>query len=194
LNIWAFESYNSFFTEDFWANFWNAIVEPADDNAAREARNNANEGNETSGKSSWQGKAGRVAQFFSVWRSVIVDWEWEYVDRVTLLDEFSRPIARQVASALVGSTICWQIIIQIAPSVLQAGNGGFMVPLFGQVEYGIFRMGIFRLCAVGHVGVQLCTAHRRRIEQWFRVAHDAARDDRYLVGEILMAFDPSPNN
>ncbi|KAL3931926.1 MAG: hypothetical protein SGBAC_011084 [Bacillariaceae sp.] len=194
LNIWAFESYNNFFTEDFWANFWNAIVEPADDNAAREARDNVNAGIGASGKGSWQGKNGRVAQFFNVWRSVVVDWEWEDVDRVVLLDDFSRPIARQVASALVGSTICWQIVVQIAPSILQVGNGGFLLPLFGQVEYGIFRMVIFRLCAVGHVGVQLCTAHRRRIEQWFGVAHDAARDDRYLVGEILMDYDPSYDN
>jgi len=191
LNIWAFESYNSFFTEDFWANFWNAIVEPADDNAVRDARNNRNAVDGATGNGSWQGKTGRVAQFFGVLRSVIVDWEWEHVDRVALLDEFARPVARQVSSALVGSTICWQIIVQLAPSFLQAGNGGFMLPLFGQVEYGIFRIVMFRLCAIGHVGVQLCTAHRRRIQQWFRFAHDAARDDRYLVGEILMNYDPS---
>merc|ERR1711935_1292563 len=126
-------------------------AEPPNGNA--HGRNDANEG-DGAARRGWQGKTARVAQFFSVWRSVLVDWEWEYVDRTSLLDEFARPIARQVTSALVGSTICWQVIIQIAPSALQSGNGGYMIPLFGQVEYGIFRMVMFRLCAVGHVGVQ----------------------------------------
>ena len=42
-----------------------------------------------------------------------------------------------------------------------------------------------------HVLVQLASASTGRLETWFQAAHDAARDDRYLIGEILMNYEPN---
>jgi E3 ubiquitin-protein ligase MARCH6 len=195
LNIWAFDSYNNFFTRDFWANFWNAVVDPPEENVAGNVANeDENDGTADNANGSWQGKTGRVARFFSIWRSVLLKWEWDTVDRVALLDDFARPITRQVASALVGSSLSWQFAIYLAPLVLQVEKGGFVLPFFGLVERGVFRMMLFRMCTLIHVGIQLCSAHRGRIEKGFQVAHEAARDDRYLVGEILMNYDPNDEN
>eukprot|EP00980_Cylindrotheca_fusiformis_P001980 scaffold443_cov125-Cylindrotheca_fusiformis.AAC.29 len=195
LNIWAFDSYNDFFTRGFWANFFIAVVEPPEEHR-RGAAANAGENGEAENQANerWQGKAGRVAKFFGIWRSILVNWEWDTVDRVALLDNFARPITRQVASALVGSSLSWQFALYLAPLILQVGKGGYVLPFFGLVERGVFRMMLFRLCTVIHVGVQLCLAHRGRIDSWFQVAHEAARDDRYLVGEILMNYDPDDTN
>ena len=41
-----------------------------------------------------------------------------------------------------------------------------------------------------HVIVQVSSASRSKFEGWFQAAHDAARDDRYLIGEVLMNYDP----
>lgn len=41
-----------------------------------------------------------------------------------------------------------------------------------------------------HVMLQLCSASKARLEGWFHAAHEAARDDRYLIGEVLMNHNP----
>lgn len=195
LHIWAFDSYNSFFTRDFWANFWNAVVDPVEENGGGNGANRGENGAPAANANgSWQGKAGRVAKFCSIWKSVLVNWEWDTVDRVALLDNFARPLTRQVASALVGSSLSWQFAIFLAPLVVQVEKGGYVLPVFGLVGRGVFRMMLFRVCTVIHVAIQLCSAHRGRIESWFQVAHEAARDDRYLVGEILMNYETNDAN
>jgi hypothetical protein len=65
------------------------------------------------------------------------------------------------------------------------------VPFFGVVERGLLKMVLFRICMAVHVLVQLGSSSRARLEIWFQAAHDAARDDRYLIGEILMNYDPN---
>lgn len=63
--------------------------------------------------------------------------------------------------------------------------------MFGNVERGLFQLIVFRACLAVHVLVQICSASRERLERWFQAAHDAARDDRYLIGEVLMDYDPA---
>ena len=199
LNIWALFAYNSVFTKEFWVNIGNGILEPPDENIPGNLANNNGaagddddvDGNNEGNGLDWQGKRGRVAVFFGIWRSIILNWEWESVDRVGLLQEFARPITKQIASALVGSSLFWQFNLTMAPLLLQAGKGGFFVPLFGLVERSLFRMILFRICTIIHVTVQLCSAFRGRIQGWFQLVHEAARDDRYLIGEILMNYDPN---
>jgi hypothetical protein len=64
----------------------------------------------------------------------------------------------------------------------------FTVPGIGSVATGSFRMAAFRICLALHVLVQLCVAFRAPLERWFQAAHKVARDDRYLIGELLMNY------
>jgi len=56
---------------------------------------------------------------------------------------------------------------------------------------GSHRVYIFRLAAASTLFVQLCTAFRKQIQSWFGAVHKTARDDRYLIGEILLNYTPN---
>jgi E3 ubiquitin-protein ligase MARCH6 len=222
LHAWAFFAYYSVFTKQFWRNIGNGILEPPlDENGAGPAGNARNRGGENMEQAedhlnapflSWQGKDGRIARFFNVWRSAILDWDWERVDRTTLLEDFARPISKQLASALVGSSLSFQFSLYLASAIASFERGGIVgkcsnyssgflqsvahlfcsfsaVPFLGVIERGLFRMAVFRICMATHVIVQLCSAFRGRLEGWFQAAHAAARDDRYLIGEVLMNYN-----
>lgn len=196
LNIWALFAYNSVFTKAFWSNIGNGLVEPPNENAAANVVGDHNDADEAGGDNNdrfglaWQGKDGRVAVFFGIWKSIITKWEWETVDRVGLLEDFARPVSKHVASTLVGSFLIWQLSLSLAPLMLTVGKGGFDLPMFGFVEHSVFKMVLFRICTILHVSVQLSSAFRGGLESWFQVAHEAARDEKYLIGETLMDYDP----
>jgi E3 ubiquitin-protein ligase MARCH6 len=138
LNSWAFFSYYSVFTGQFWANIGNGILEPPldeNDGAAGIARNNRNARGAAAENAEevadgqirgWQGKNGRVAKFFGVWKSVLFQWEWESVNKVPLLEEFARPITRQLASTIVGSTLSFQLSFVLATALLQVEQNGIV--------------------------------------------------------------------
>lgn len=200
LNVWAFFAYFSVFTRQFWANVGNGMLEPPlDENGnpvparndanARHGNNRGGNGGGAADRMNWQGKEGRVSRFFAVWSAVLLEWNWEKVDRVTLLDDFASPVARQLTSALVGSTLAFQLFLSLVPLFVRSEQGQVLLPILGGIDRGIFRQLGFRFCMATHVLVQLCSAFRGQLEGWFEAAHAAARDDRYLIGEILMNYD-----
>ena len=197
LNTWAFFSYFSVFTRQFWANVGNGMLEPPlDENGnpippRNDDARRANNGRAAAGNNrmNWQGKEGRVARFLNVWRACLFEWDWEKVDRVTLLDEFASPIARQLASAVVGSTLSFIFLMHFVRFFVRSEQGMMAFPILGEIERGLFRQVAFRLCMVVHVVVQLCSSFRVQIEGWFEAAHSAARDDRYLIGEVLLNYE-----
>lgn len=197
LNTWSFLLYFKCFTKQFWAGVGNGILEPPLDengNINPLAQNqehimeNRDDFNHDGNQIMWQGKRGRVAQFFKSWRAVLLNWEWDAVNRTTLLDEFARPVMRQLASALVGSSTSFQIFSYIVAASFQGQDSEIVFPLFGSVGKGVFRMLVFRTCAFSHILLQLAAAFRGNIDGWFEAAHEAARDDRYLVGEVLLNY------
>jgi len=202
LNTWAFMSYFSVFTKVFWANIGNGILEPPlDENGNEIPQNNANNEDRVDNAEeeqdtlndphrAWQGKRGRIARCFNVWRSALLGWEWEAVDRVRLLEESTRPVTKQLASALVGSSLSFQFSLYMIAVLFRFEKGGLFVPSIGLIEHGLFRMVLFRTCMASHVMLQLCSASKARLEGWFHAAHEAARDDRYLIGEVLMNHNP----
>lgn len=197
LNTWAFFSYYSVFTKQFWANVGNGMLEPPlDENGnplppRNEDARRVNNGRAVVGNNgmNWQGKDGRVARFLNVWRACLFEWDWEKVDRVTLLDDFSSPIARQLASALVGSTLSFIFLMHFVRFLVRSEQGQMFFPILGEIDRGLFRQVAFRVCMVTHVVIQLCSAFRLPIEGWFEAAHSAARDDRYLIGEVLLNYE-----
>jgi E3 ubiquitin-protein ligase MARCH6 len=223
LHTWAFLAYFNVFTKTFWTHIGNGILEPpVDENGVAGGRNNRDERNVADEEAEldglperpWQGKRGRVDSFFNVWLTILTSWDWTTVDETSLLEEFARPITKQVASALVGSSLSYQFALFAVPIFAKFVEGGvsgkfllakdnvpillltqnlriFAVPFFGVVERGLLKMVLFRICMAVHVLVQLGSASRGRLEIWFQAAHDAARDDRYLIGEILMNYDPN---
>ena len=63
------------------------------------------------------------------------------------------------------------------------------VPLVGLVAYGVLRRILYRACLAIHILVQLGSSFRNVLDGWFVAAHKAARDDRYLIGEILLNYE-----
>ena len=189
LNTWAFLAYFSVFTRQFWSNVGNGMLEPpVDDNGnPLPPRNHANE--LVGSRTDWQGKQGRVAQFFGVWKAAIVDWDWEKVDKTCLLVEFAIPISRQLTSSLVGSMVSFILLLNIVPLIIRTENGIVALPFLGEVERGFFRQLVFRSCMISHILVQLCSSFRGQLELWFESAHNSAKDARYLVGEVLKNYD-----
>lgn len=199
LNVWSFFAFFSVFSRQFWANVGNGMLEPPMDengnplpprNDPVAGRGNNRGANDDAAADSmdWQGKKGRVSRFFNIWRAVFLEWNWEKVDRVILLDEFAYPVARQLTSALVGSSLAFQFLMHVVPLLATSDQGSILLPLVGGIERGIFRQICFRSCMATHVLVQLCSAFRSQLEIAFEAAHAAARDDRYLVGEVLMNY------
>jgi len=193
LNTWSFLLYFKFFTRQFWSNVGNGILEPPlneDGNPNPNARNNDREDANADIGLTWQGKQGRVARFFKIWKSVLLDWEWDSLDRTILIDEFARPTSKEIASALVGSSLSYQLAGYAFIAIFKVKQGGFMFPLLGFVELGIFRKFLFRFCMAIHILFQIGSRSRSSIDRWFEAAHEAARDDRYLIGELLMNYNP----
>ena len=60
--------------------------------------------------------------------------------------------------------------------------------MFTVVVDGRHRLYVFRLASVSTLLVQLCISFRKHIQRWFGAVHKTARDDRYLIGEILMNY------
>jgi E3 ubiquitin-protein ligase MARCH6 len=201
LNTWSFLLYFNFFTKQFWTNIGNGILEPPFDengNANPLARNrdlnlaNRRDVNNNDLQLFWQGNRGRAANFYRIWQSVLVTWEWDAVDRTKLVDDFARPVAKQLASALIGSFLSFQLLHFLLVSAFRGGQGGINFPLLGLVDHIACRIVLFRFCMLLHVLLQVSSGFSGHIDGWFEAAHEAARDDRYLIGEVLLNYDPSP--
>merc|ERR1712176_188474 len=132
LNTWSFLLYFKFFTRQFWSNVGNGILEPPvneDGNPNPNARNNDREDANAEVGLTWQGKQGRVARFFKILRSVLLEWEWDSVDRTTLIDEFARPTTKEIASALVGSSLSYQLLQCVLVAIFKPKQGIFAFPI-----------------------------------------------------------------
>jgi E3 ubiquitin-protein ligase MARCH6 len=198
LNTWSFLLYFKCFTKQFWANIGNGIIEPPVDengNANPQVRNRGLEANNRDDLNRnenvivWQGKHGRVANFFRIWRVVLFNWEWDAVNRTALLEQFARPVTRQLASAFIGSSSLFQLLLYVVTAVFPVQGDEVVFPILGPVNQGSFCMVAFRLCTLSHIIFQLASAFREIIDGWFEAAHEAARDDRYLTGEVLLNYD-----
>jgi len=217
LNVWAAFCYFGMGTQEFWIE----VIGPDDaDNQDRnrdlnQARNavpveaeqdenpeddqvvekNTTESERTEnlrGASiSWQGPEGRVAEFIRVWNRVLLKWEWDKIDHVTLLENCALPIVQNS-----GSVLCISLLTAIGSALLldiYAGSrdaSGFNFPIAGFIGKGIYRSTVFRLSSTAAVGFKLARSFQKQLQRWFRAAHMAARDDRYLVGKVLMNYTP----
>lgn len=133
----------------------------------------------------WQGNDGRVQQFSEVIFSVLARWEWDKVEHVPLLEEFAVPIVRQLSLSLmvpllVSFAVTSSVNIFLANSYHESNEPFF----FG----GSFRLLVYRLVAVITMSLQIAGGFQKPLQRWFDAVHKAARDDRYLIGEILLNY------
>lgn len=192
--------YFSAFTKNFWINLLINVEDNnanPNDNQQRNVENQEDEANNAHNEHqvptpTWQGEEGRIANFVNTMNTVLSDWEWEKVDKITMLDNCLIPIMKELIICLVGTGFVFAAILLILGLLFYPDPNavGIVLPLIGFVEEGSRRLFCFRLSTFVVIATKLCISFRSPLQQWFKVAHKAARDDRYLVGEVLLNFTP----
>ena len=194
LNGWAVMCYFQMFTKRFWADIvfgdgpgidnenqglgpvvvMQQGVDDLGENANRH-RDNVEDTDASEPKEVlWQGKDGAISRAFESIKVFLLGWEWDKVDRQLLLADCAYPILRHLA---VACAIPMTAVAFIAPLVEAAGR---------QIE----AAAMFRILSIIGMVVDSLNSSKRSLKRWFQVAHKIARDDRYLVGEILLNYFP----
>jgi len=196
LNSWAAMCYFHMFTKKFWADI---VVGDGQVNADNEdqgidrvgvrqggmnnpARNagrdhdaegiNANEPR----KFIWQGKQGAIAHAMESIKALVLGWEWDKIDKQALLQDCALPVSKHLAIS------CG---IPIAALSIE-----LVVPLAKVIGRQIGPTAIFRTFAIVSIVVDFINSSKHSLQSWFQAAHGIARDDRYLIGEILLNYSP----
>lgn len=117
----------------------------------------------------WQGKHGRMSQFWGVWRAVWLNWEWDKVDPVVLLQDCAMPVTVE---------LFWTLFCPLACLVACVF---YLEPLEGFARM-VFVRTILAVACTAQVG----RVWSDQLKTWFKAVHRTARDDRYLIGQILI--------
>jgi len=179
LNAWAYLCIMDAFTKQFWVNVGNAAFEAEGEHPERA---NADPPVDGDGHSPWQGSEhGRVARFFDVMKDAILRGEWDRVDPDLLISEVVHPIT-------------WKITMVISLPCIFLGALGLVLKHVelqqaSLVSDGLFRLLIFRVLSLITISTQCFVAFREELQVWFKIVHKAARDDRYLIGEVLLDYE-----
>ena len=142
-----------------------------DDNAANAEAEGWIEDEQGRNHLTWQGKHGRVARFYDTWKAVITEWEWDRVDEVTMLRDCALPVL---------TAIFVTVAVPMAPLAV--------ISLRYPLVAGSTRAIVTRSLLAFSCSVQLGLVWKTQIRGWCEAAHRAARNDRYLIGEILLNY------
>mmetsp|Transcript_3684 Transcript_3684/g.6358 ORF Transcript_3684/g.6358 Transcript_3684/m.6358 type:complete len:1326 (+) Transcript_3684:118-4095(+) len=176
LNLWATVCYFRLFTIDFWVKMFtaegqgNAGANRGGANANNPARNAqvqpANNGEDAG---VWQGEDGIIGYSAKSIMAFANGWEWDKLDKNALLQDFSLPIFRHLATSCF---VPWATAM-----------------LLSQADVDISST-ILRLVIVATILIDYISSSKESLQRWFEAAHKIARDDRYLIGEILQNYTP----
>mmetsp|Transcript_942 Transcript_942/g.1041 ORF Transcript_942/g.1041 Transcript_942/m.1041 type:complete len:1331 (+) Transcript_942:60-4052(+) len=177
LNVWALLCYNSMFTWQFWVNIGNAAFD-ADDRDAALDMNRPHLRLQTL----WQGaENGRIAQFFRIYADVFCCWEWDQIDANILFYDCIYPIERNIVIAL--------ILPSLMLGLLGLETIDILITQFGfKMDDGVFQVFFFRIIASVTIFTMCIRGFSQEIVLWFNVLHKTARDDQYLIGEVLLNY------
>jgi E3 ubiquitin-protein ligase MARCH6 len=117
----------------------------------------------------WQGKHGRMSNFWGVLWAVWLDWEWDKVDPVVLLQDCAMPVTVELFWTLFCPLAC------LAACVF------YLEPV-----QGLARMVFVRTMLAVACTAQVGRVWSGQVEIWYRAVQRTARDDRYLIGQILI--------
>ena len=119
----------------------------------------------------WQGKHGRVARFYDTWKGVITNWEWDQVNEVTLMRDCATPVLTTV-------------FVTLAVPLLPLAAISLRYPLIPGSTRAIVTRSLLALTCCFQMGI----VWKAQLRGWFEAAHRAARNDRYLIGEVLLNY------
>jgi len=193
LNLWAVMCYFSLFTRRVWGDIiFGEPVAGANMNNNNDAndmpRQLFNDGadgapaeNDAAGSPSgrtgpaWQGRDGVVARCVASIKAFVVGWEWDKIDRQALLSDFAVPVAKHLGIAFVFPVS----VLFLAASFLSA------------LGRSIGANFAFRALTVLGLAIDYVLTCKDSLRSWYLAAHKVARDDRYLIGEILLNYGSS---
>ena len=201
LNSWAFMCSCEIFTKRFWSDI--ALGDPdAEENqgagegrrrrrANDAARNNAIQDGilqaaRKNGVLSWQGKDGAIGRCFAAFSTFFVGWEWDKLDEEAMLRDCATPICRQLFMACFAPTFVTLIASFFYYSAIVKTTRTILIGSEVHTSMNI----LFRTLAMFTTMIQTLTSNKAGLKKWFKAAHKIARDDRYLIGEILLNYSP----
>lgn len=181
LHFWAAMCYFGIFCRKFWVDMGVLDV----DRNAEQVQNAKNDGVKNASLHGWQGSNGVISRAVHIFSSVVFHSEWDKVDRTALLDESTVPLTRQLLLTLLGPT-CTYFTFFSAIRVFSQ-----YLDLLPQVTYSNFyKMIVYDICTIAIISLQLIAKFQSKLHNWFVAVHNAARDDRYLIGVILLDYVP----
>ena len=159
---WSAGCISGVLTRDFWM----AIF-------VNEGNNNNNRAAEgPRDMSDWQGAHGRVARFWEMWNVIVQGWEWDQVDVSVLYKDCIWPILRLL------------LVIFVVPGIVCIAPAGWFV------ENQAYPISLLvKSSAAALFGMHLGMSCEGQILNWFNAVHQTARDDRYLIGQLLMNYE-----
>ena len=178
LNIWGYGCSIGLFTPRFWLEFLQDNPNPPGQGA-----NEAGEADERAAawvdngnghlSLQWQGRHGRLASFYDTLLDIVFLWEWDKLDSTVLLSQCAVPVLIELG---------W--IALAAPVIVWLGVWRFP----GMITTTFTRLVLARAVLVEIFAYKLMGAYRQELTAWFEAAHKTARDDRYLIGKILLNY------
>jgi E3 ubiquitin-protein ligase MARCH6 len=144
---------------------------PLEEPHLRRENNEGEEGELRDVASLWQGTNGRIGTFWYSLRLIVFNWEWDKVDDSVLNKNVAFPVTKQIFLCLMILTMPSFLLLKTWPSTSE--YTALFISRLSLLVYGSFQMGWF---------------WRRQILMWFEKAHKTARDDRFLVGEVLLNY------
>eukprot|EP00804_Cyclotella_cryptica_P023315 CCRYP_000472-RB/>CCRYP_000472-RB protein AED:0.04 eAED:0.04 QI:239/1/1/1/1/1/5/608/1378 len=206
LNSWAIMCYFRVFTKRFWSDIAMGDIQPnanGNQDAGEGQRQRVNDaaGNNVRHEGvsqiarsdkgntlSWQGEDGAIGRCFKVLLTFVAGWEWDKLDRKAMLQDCVEPIFRQLlVSCLLPSIVTLLVSFFYYTTVAKTSQP---ILLLGGTEEPLSATLLFRMLAIATAVTQLLRSCKNSLQRWFEAAHKIARDDRYLIGEILLNYSP----
>lgn len=140
------------------------------------ARENNAHGIDADETFSWQGENGAIALAVESITAFALGWEWDKVDKQSLLQDCAFPIAKHLMFAC--AVPIGALSLTLAP------------PLARVIGRQLELTAIFRVAVLASIVVDFIYSSKHSIQCWFQAAHRIARDDQYLIGEALLNYSP----
>lgn len=178
LNLWAAVCYLRLLTIDFWVKMFtaegqgnaNADANRGGANANNPARNaQVQPAGNSEHNGLWQGEDGIIGCSVKSILAFAKGWEWDKLDKKAMLQDLSLPIFRHLA---ISCFVPWATATLLSQADID-------------LSYTILRLLIVVTILIDYV-----SSNKESLQRWFEAAHKIARDDRYLIGEILQNYTP----
>lgn len=212
LHTWAVLFHIGAFEQKFWLQIGRLPVNDNINNAnpVGNGQNNDQHENDPCEEPPHEGPLHNFIQTIS---AIFTKEEWDKVDKETLLDNSLIPIIKGLLFALVvplaassGCTIFAQHFGKYNSLIHSLISWVLFLPLSNKFFNSLICMSIiFQKDIIMHISSRqelyclftticyvgiLLNSYRHEIRIWFKSAHDAARDQRYLIGQILLNREP----